>query len=149
MGMGSTGRGRMVAEINVTPLVDVMLVLLIIFMVTTPLMNSQGVAVQLPSAQGSALRQADDPERVVISLTADRRVHVGDAEVPEEALVDHLTQLAIERADRPVFVRADGDVPYRDLARVLGLARTAGMLKVGLVFEPTGGDAALEDATTP
>ncbi len=149
MGMGSTGRGRMVAEINVTPLVDVMLVLLIIFMVTTPLMNSQGVAVQLPSAQGSALRQADDPERVVISLTADRRVHVGDAEVPEEALVDHLTQLAIERADRPVFVRADGDVPYRDLARVLGLARTAGMLKVGLVFEPTGGAAAPEDATTP
>ena len=149
MGMGSAGRGRMVAEINVTPLVDVMLVLLIIFMVTTPLMNSQGVAVQLPTAQGAALRDADDPERVVISLTADGRVPVGDADIPEEALSDHLTKLARGGADRPGLGRADGDVPYRDLARILGLARAAGMLKVGLVFEPMGGADAPEAATPP
>jgi biopolymer transport protein TolR len=122
------------AEINVTPLVDVMLVLLIIFMVTAPMMNQAGVSIDLPRTESAPL--ASTPDQLVLSIDKDLNTYVGDAVVPPNELTARLAQLAQEKPDRPVFVRADGEVPYREVASLLGLAKQAGMPKVGLVFEP-------------
>ncbi len=134
----SHGRRRApMAEINVTPMVDVMLVLLIIFMVTAPLLVT-GVPVNLPDSRAGALDQQDKP--IQVSLDAKGRVFLDDAEVPQAALGDRLAWLANQSGgpQRQVFLRADQSLDYGRVIAVMGELNHAGLNKVALVS--TSGD---------
>ncbi|WP_157215020.1 protein TolR [Flavisphingomonas formosensis] len=128
------GRGRApMAEINVTPLVDVMLVLLIIFMIAAPLMAS-GVPVDLPDSRASPLDQNDKP--IQISLDPKGAVYIDEEPVPDGSLADRLTMLAGGRTgkDAPqIFLRADRSLDYGRVMKVMGELNHAGLNKVALV----------------
>jgi len=121
------------AEINVTPLVDVMLVLLIIFMVTAPMLT-QGVDVNLPKASSKALR--GDEERLIITVDANSRVFVGKQPVEFNRLEGVLREIVARRTDRQVFFRADRAVPYGFVVKVIAEVRNSGIEKLGMVTEP-------------
>lgn len=133
-GRGRNGRRAPMAEINVTPLVDVMLVLLIIFMITAPLLVA-GVPVNLPDSRAGALDQKDQP--IQISLDETGKVFLDDQEVAEAALADRLTELATTRGtgkDAPqIYLRADRGLDYGRVMRVMGELNRAGLNKVALV----------------
>ncbi len=120
------------AEINVTPMVDVMLVLLIIFMVTAPLLVA-GVPVNLPDARAKALDQDQKP--VQLSLDADGRIFIDDGEITSDALADALTRLAARGGEKgpQVFLRADRNLDYGRVMRVMGELNRAGLNRVALV----------------
>jgi len=121
------------AEINVTPMVDVMLVLLIIFMVTAPLLTA-GVPVNLPDARAKALDQDASP--IQISLDADGRIFVDDREIARGAFDDTLTRLAARSTGgkpRQVFLRADRALDYGRVMRVMGDLNAAGLNRIALV----------------
>lgn len=135
------GRGRRapMADINVTPLVDVMLVLLIIFMVTAPLMTA-GVPVQLPDARAKAVEQDQKP--LEISIDATGKLYVDKDEVSEALLPDILSQIAAKAdpAKPPqVFLRADKGLDYGRVMRVMGELNRAGLNRVALVTVEQGG----------
>jgi len=130
---GSGSRG-MVSDINVTPLVDVMLVLLIIFMVTAPMMT-QGVDVKLPESSAPAI--PSDDERLVVTITQDRKIYINDNLVESGELESKLTAITRNRLDRKgVFLRADEKIPYGYVMEVMGLIREAGIDQIGMVTEP-------------
>ena len=133
IGAGNGGDRRMMAEINVTPLVDVMLVLLIIFMVTAPMLT-QGVDVNLPQANAKALRA--DEERLVVTVDANSRIFVGKQPVEFNRLAGALKAIVARRADRQVYFRADRAVSYGFVVKVIAEMRTAGIDKLGMVTEP-------------
>ncbi|WP_066813166.1 protein TolR [Sphingomonas asaccharolytica] len=128
------GRRAPMADINVTPLVDVMLVLLIIFMVTAPLMTA-GVPVNLPDSRAKALDQDQKP--VDIAVDRDGTIHIGDDAVTMEELPDRLSVIASERrqADKPpqIFLRADKALDYGRVMEVMGELNRAGLTRVALV----------------
>jgi len=128
------GRRAPMADINVTPLVDVMLVLLIIFMVTAPLMTA-GVPVNLPDSRAKALDQDQKP--VDIAVDRDGTIHIGDDAVTMEELPDRLSVIASERrqGDKPpqVFLRADKALDYGRVMEVMGELNRAGLNRVALV----------------
>ncbi|TDE39714.1 protein TolR [Antarcticimicrobium sediminis] len=140
------GRGRRrtrpMAEINVTPFVDVMLVLLIIFMVAAPLMTV-GVPVELPKTAASAL-PGDEEEPLTVTITAEGRIEVQTTEVPRAQLVSKLRAIAAERASDRVFLRADGSIPYELVMQVMGALNAGGFSNVGLVTD--SGGPTLDDA---
>lgn len=140
MGMSSGGHDSAMADINVTPLVDVMLVLLIIFMVTAPMMNTAGVEVNLPQTDAPPLVEDPDAPQLILSIDAELNFWIDDKTYTADELQPKLLALSQANPDQNVFVRADGDVPYREVARLLGIAKEAGMPKVGLVFEPGVGE---------
>jgi biopolymer transport protein TolR len=111
MGMSGGSAGGTMADINVTPLVDVMLVLLIIFMITAPMMNNAGVEIDLPKAEAPPLNM-DDEEQLVLSMQEDGLVLMNDLDTPFtlEELPDRLRAIADANPDRAVFLRADGDL---------------------------------------
>jgi len=134
--MSSSGRAgdrRVMADINVTPLVDVMLVLLIIFMVTAPMLT-QGVDVNLPKASSKALR--GDEDRLIITVDANSRVFVGKQPVEFNRLEGVLREIVARRTDRQVFFRADRAVPYGFVVKVIAEVRNSGIEKLGMVTEP-------------
>lgn len=134
MGMSGPSRdGGMMSEINVTPFVDVMLVLLIIFMVTAPLMTT-GVEMELPRADAPPL--PTDEEQLVLSITADERFFLNDTAFTEAELVTRLGAIAQANPDQQLFVRADGKLPYERVLQLLAVARASGVAKVGLVTQP-------------
>jgi biopolymer transport protein TolR len=139
---GRRGRGPRVAtslaDINVVPLVDVMLVLLIIFMVTAPMMT-QGLAVNLPQARHSAPPVAT-PIYVTIpaSFSRDHLVQIGDDPVRIEILQERIKQALLERADKNVFVRADATVTAQDLYTVWDKLKDGGVEKVAMGARPVG-----------
>lgn len=138
-GGGRRGRRRRPAamsEINVTPFVDVMLVLLIIFMVAAPMMTV-GVPVELPETAATALPQ-EEQEPLTITLTAEGQVLLMSNETPEADLVSKLQAIAAERQDDKIFLRADGAVPYAKVAEVMGALNAGGFRKIGLVTEQGG-----------
>ena len=135
MGMSGGSSGQTMADINVTPLVDVMLVLLIIFMVTAPMLNNAGVEIDLPRADTPPLDMSDE-EQLVLSMDAERMVWIDETSYTIEELLPKLRAIAEANPERPVFLRADGSLPYRDVGGRLDLAKRAGMPRVGLVFEP-------------
>jgi biopolymer transport protein TolR len=136
---GETGpRGSLVSQINVTPLVDVMLVLLIIFMVTAPIIQ-QGVQVSLPKVKAAPIPGKE--EQFVVSITRDRSIYLNDTRMSAADLAAKLTAIARERPDREVFIRADEQVPYGDVIRTMAAIKASGIENVGMVTEvPTTGD---------
>ena len=134
----SSGRSRYrpLAEINVTPLVDVMLVLLIIFMVTAPLMTS-GVRVDLPKTNAQPLNT--DAEPVTVSINSAGDIYIQDAKVDVSDLVTKLQNIAQNNPDRRIFVRGDKDLAYGRIMEVMGIITQGGFTKVALLAEqPTG-----------
>jgi biopolymer transport protein TolR len=130
---GSRFRRRIytpMSEINVTPFVDVMLVLLIIFMVAAPLMNV-GVPVELPKTTADPIQGQDEP--LVVSVKAGGEVFLGDTEFSVEELVGKLKAVQAEKPDQRIFVRGDKAVDYGRVMEVLGALRSAGFTKAGLV----------------
>jgi biopolymer transport protein TolR len=133
-GRGGRGRYRAMAEINVTPLVDVMLVLLIVFMVTAPLMTS-GVNVDLPKTNAQQVSQDSTP--ITVTITADGQVHLGDDTVDQADLVARLTQAANSDMTRRIFVRGDRSIPYGQVMQVMATIASGGFSKVALLAEQT------------
>ena len=130
----SAGGNRPMADINVTPMVDVMLVLLVIFMVTAPLIQ-QGVRVELPSARAQALDSRE--ERTVITITRRQEIYLGDVLVPREQLRERLAGNLRLRHDKEVFLHADRQVPYGVVVDVMALLKEAGVEGLGMVTDPT------------
>jgi len=139
-GGGSRRRRRSravpMAEINVTPFVDVMLVLLIIFMVAAPLMTV-GVPVELPQSAARSL-PGEQEEPLTVTLTAEGEVMIQTTEVARDALVGRLRAVAAERESTRVFLRADGAVPYAEVMQVMGALSAGGFPDIGLVTESGG-----------
>lgn len=125
-------RYRPLAEINVTPFVDVMLVLLIVFMVTAPLLTV-GVPVDLPKTEASALSQPTEP--LVLSIASDGKVYVQELAVPVEELAAKLVAVTGNKLDTRIYVRGDRTVAYGDVMRVMGVVASAGFAEVALVAE--------------
>jgi biopolymer transport protein TolR len=130
------GRGRRgaLSEINVTPLVDVMLVLLIIFMISAPLLTA-GVPVELPKTEAGAMQDVPDP--ITISIRADGSIYVGETATPFASLSPRLKEMAADTT-RPIYVRADGKASYEIVARVMASLSTSGFSAINLITD-TGG----------
>ena len=124
-------RGTM-SQINVTPLVDVMLVLLVIFMVTAPMMQ-QGVQVNLPKAETKALAPKEDT--LVVSIEQSGRTSINSAEIPADQLKERLGTLLAGREKREVFLKADSAVPYGEVVKVMAQIKSAGVERLGMVTE--------------
>ena len=138
---GSRFRRRIytpMADINVTPFVDVMLVLLIIFMVAAPLMNV-GVSVDLPKTTADPIQGQDEP--LVVSVKAKGEVFLGDTEYSVDDLIGKLKAVQAEKPDQRIFVRGDKAVDYGRVMEVLGALRAAGFTKAGLVGDLATGDS--------
>ncbi len=136
MGMGgrsgTPGRTTM-SEINVTPMVDVMLVLLIIFMVTAPLIQ-QGVKVNLPEAKAAPIDAEE--KKLVLSVDASSRVFIGEAEVALDDLEAKLRANAKAQADKEIYLHADRQIPYGVVVEVMAAAQRAGIGNVGMITDP-------------
>ena len=129
-----TGGGRRaMTDINVTPLVDVMLVLLIIFMVTAPILQ-QGVSIDLPKVAAGPL--TGEEEQLVVNVAKGGQVYLNDTAMTPERLKEKLRAIVAARPDRQLYVRADQAVPYGQVMQVMGAVRDAGLIRVGLVTEP-------------
>lgn len=132
MAFDKPGSGGSMNQINVTPLVDVMLVLLVIFMVTAPILQ-QGVAVDLPRAELGPLEGKEIP--LVVSLTRDGDLYLNEQKLTRAQLVTQLGDVAEEAADESVYVRADESLPYGEVISVMAAIREAGIRNVGMVTQ--------------
>jgi biopolymer transport protein TolR len=134
---GGSGR-QSLSEINVTPLVDVMLVLLIIFMVTAPLIQ-QGVQVNLPEAKAKAVDAEE--QKLVLSIKADKTLWLGTSEdaakIPLDGLEERLRANARAQKDKELFLHADRSLPYGFIVEVMATVQRAGVLNVGMITNPT------------
>ena len=131
-GMRTRSR-RASAEINITPFVDVMLVLLIIFMVAAPLMQ-QGIDVDLPETTTQALRVQDNP--LILSVKKDGKYFLGQKEIELENLVSKLEAIFEARASKEIYLRADRLAPYGTVVKAMAAAQNAGSKQLGIVTEP-------------
>jgi biopolymer transport protein TolR len=129
---GDPGRTTM-SEINVTPMVDVMLVLLVIFMVTAPLIQ-QGVKLNLPQAKAAPVEASE--KKLVVSVDARKRVFIGDAEVRLDQLEEKLKANAKAQADKEVYLYADRALPYGTVMEVMAAAQRAGITNLGMITDP-------------
>jgi biopolymer transport protein TolR len=125
--------GGSISDINVTPLVDVMLVLLVIFMVTAPILQ-QGVSIDLPKVAAAPL--AGDEEQLVVNVNKAGQVFLNDTPMALAALTEKLAAIRLARPDRQVFVRADQTVAYGQVMKTMAAIRESGLTKIGLVTEP-------------
>jgi biopolymer transport protein TolR len=132
-GVGSSD--QLMAEINVTPFVDVMLVLLIIFMVTAPMMV-EGLNVNLPQATSEPLPSSEQEQHLVVSIDAAQDVYINDFKVSVDFLREKLFKVLETRTNRAVFIKADKDVPYGSVVRVLSEVKAAGVEKLGMLTVP-------------
>ena len=136
MGMGSNNQRGAMSEINVTPLVDVMLVLLIIFMVTAPLI-SQGVEVDLPQTKASAM--AGDDKKLVLTLTKEKKIFIGtnaDNPIPYDQLETKLKTNAKLQEDKELYLHADRGLEYGFVVDIMAIVKKAGIQKMGMVTDP-------------
>ena len=122
------------ADINVTPFIDVMLVLLIVFMVTAPLLSA-GVQVDLPKTQAGPVNDKDE-KPLEVSLNKAGQVFIGETKVSRDALIEKLTAITGDSMDRRVFVRADQGLAYGRVMEIIGAINKAGYRKVALITEP-------------
>ena len=133
---GGKGKHAVMAEINVTPMVDVMLVLLIIFMVAAPMMTV-GVPLELPKTAAKAV-PTEQEEPLAVSLQLDGTVALMNTTVPEAELVDRLRAIAQERDSDKVYLRADGGIEYARVVQVMGALNAGGFANIILVTDPGG-----------
>ena len=133
MAMGGGNNRAAMADINVTPLVDVMLVLLVIFMVTAPMMQ-QGVQVNLPKADTKAMDQAE--ETVIVTVDGQGRIFINKDQVPAGDLRSRLSELFATREKKEIFLKADAGVPYGEVVRTMADIKGAGIERLGMVTEP-------------
>ena len=125
--------GRPMSEINVTPMVDVMLVLLIIFMVTAPLLQT-GVPVELPQTKAETLDV--NPDLAILTLSKDQRIFFGDVEIPYPQLEARLGSNIKLRKDKVVYLQADRALPYGYVVDIMATMKRAGVDNVGMVTDP-------------
>src|SRR5437762_13121171 len=135
-GRAAAGRYRPMSEINVTPLVDVMLVLLVVFMVTAPLLTV-GVPVELPQTQALPINEPKEP--LVITVNREGTVFISETTVPIESLVARLQSITSGNPDAVLYVRGDKEINYGRVLEVMSLVSTAGFRKVSLVAEAPKG----------
>jgi len=150
----SHGGAHTMSEINITPFVDVMLVLLIIFMVAAPLLTV-GVPIELPKTAATAL-PSEQEQPLTISLATDGRLLIQSTETAPDQLIAKLRAIASERRDKKVFLRADGAIPYARVMQVMGALNAGGFRDIGLVtdsggptFDGTAPDGTTQDGTAP
>ena len=137
MAAGPTSGARTVlSEINVTPLVDVMLVLLIIFMVTAPMMQ-QGLEVELPETSNSGVATTDEP--FILVIKKDRSLQAGETQLTVKSLGPKLKAIFATRKNKQVYIQADKAVDYGTVAEVMGEIRAAGIFSIGLITIPKAG----------
>jgi biopolymer transport protein TolR len=131
---GNGSKGQLVSEINVTPFVDVMLVLLIIFMVTAPMMT-QGIDVRLPESSAPAI--PTEEERLVVTVNKDQQISINEYTVDLDSLGSKLSAIYQDQQKKKgVFLRADDSLPYGFVVKVMGVIREAGIDQIGMVTEP-------------
>ena len=129
------GSSAAMSEINVTPFVDVMLVLMIIFMVAAPMLTV-GVPIKLPETSANAMPNEEEP--LTITLTKDGLVLIQTTEYSQDELIPKLTAIAAERTNKKVFLRADGALPYEAVAQMMGALNAGGFNDIGLVTDAGG-----------
>ena len=129
----SNGRKRLVSDINVTPLVDVMLVLLIIFMVTAPMMT-QGLNVDLPETTAKSLRQEEKP--IVVTVSKEGEISINNVPLIRRVLVQELKKNYIANKDQPIFLKADKNVAYGHVVSVMADIKSVGFDKIGMITKP-------------
>lgn len=127
------GKKRLVSEINVTPLVDVMLVLLIIFMITAPMMT-QGLDVDLPEITSKSLRQEENP--IVITLDKEGTISINSIPLARDLLLQELQKKYKENQNQPIFLKADRNVPYGNVVTVMSDIKSVGFDKIGMITKP-------------
>ncbi|WFM73193.1 protein TolR [Halomonas sp. CKK8] len=138
------GRRKPMGEINVVPFIDVMLVLLVIFMITAPMLT-QGVQVDLPQVSSEPIEETEDRDPIIVSVDRDGQYYIslGDDETPVS--LDEVSERVIILLDRqpgtPVMVRGDRNVPYGQVVTLMSTLQTAGVSNVGLISEPPPGDS--------
>ena len=133
MALDTSGGGGALAEINVTPLVDVMLVLLVVFMVTAPMLQT-GVDVNLPDAKAQTI--PDDTGKLIVTVTADKRVFLGKLLIPWDSVEEMLKNNAKLQADREVYLHADEKLLYKDVIKIMSAVKLAGADKMALITDP-------------
>lgn len=138
MGMSGGQKGNRVAmsEINVTPFVDVMLVLLIIFMVTAPMMQ-QGLDIELPETASTGVETNDEP--FVLVIKKNRKIVAGDANIEMSRLSEQLKAMFETRKNKQIYLQADKSVDYGFVAQAIGEIRSAGIYSIGLITLPKAG----------
>jgi len=129
-------RNNAMSQINVTPFVDVMLVLLIIFMVTAPMMQ-QGLQVNLPKTQAKSL--SADQETVVVSIDKAGRIFINSTETSHDELAAKLTEIFAAKTKKEIFLKADRDVPYGEVVKTMAEIKGAGIERLGMMTEPVQG----------
>lgn len=132
---GARYRRPQISQINVTPMVDVMLVLLVVFMITAPLLTV-GVPVDLPKTASSRIVGQDEP--LVVSVASDGRLYLQDSELALEALVPRLAAITENRKDARIFLRGDRAIAYGQIMAVMGAMNQAGFHRVALITEQPG-----------
>ncbi|MBW2617300.1 MAG: protein TolR [Deltaproteobacteria bacterium] len=142
MDIGGSGAGEPLSQINVTPLVDVMLVMLIIFMIAAPMLV-QGVNVNLPEATAKALDTKN--ERLVVSLTKEEKIYLDTVEVSRENLTEKALAVLEQRTDDQVYLRADAEVSYGFVVEIMAALKAAGVERVGMVTEPMSPKSKVEE----
>lgn len=132
-GRSARGRHRVSADINVTPLVDVMLVLLVIFMATAPMLSA-GVPVDIPESQAGQIHE-DDQGPIEVSLTGTGQIYVGETPVTRQRLLELLSAMTRDNPDRRIFLRADKALNYGEVMATLGALNAAGYGKIALITQ--------------
>jgi len=126
-------RKGLVSDINVTPLVDVMLVLLIIFMITAPMMT-QGLNIDLPETTAKALRQKEDP--IVVTIDKDGEISINTIPQVRALMIQELKKNYAANKEQPIFIRADKNVPYGHVISVMADIKSVGFTKIGMITQP-------------
>jgi biopolymer transport protein TolR len=137
MAMATGGGNGPMSDINITPLVDVMLVLLIIFMITAPMMDDKGVEMDLPKADAKPMDV--DESKLVMTIDKDRQVFLGETLIPHEKLEDALGNNARLQREGELYLKADRNIPYGFVVQVMAIVKKAGIPKLGMVTDPDGG----------
>jgi biopolymer transport protein TolR len=135
MGMSQGDENGVMSEINVTPFVDVMLVLLIIFMVTAPMMT-QGLEVDLPDANANSLPTDTEDDQLTLSITESGQYYINKREIKSDEIGVKLRAIAEANPDQAVYLKADAKVPYELVAQLMAACTQAGITKLGMVTEP-------------